>query len=123
MYQLHRVGDVMTRDRGHRNTNERGNAKQRRARKQWLLNTFGDGESAPCFECGTAVTFDTIFVDRIIPHEEGGTYRRDNIRPHCASCSCKQGANATNRLKRVKALTREEDCQNVDNPKAQRKSA
>ena len=82
------------RDRGHRNSNERGNSQQRRARKQWLLDTFGDGVQASCSEpdCETVVDITSIYVDRIIPAHQGGTYRRGNIQPHCQRCSCRQGA-------------------------------
>lgn len=35
---------------------------------------------------------DEVIPDRIIPGENGGTYRRSNIRgPHCTTCSCRQG--------------------------------
>lgn len=82
----------MTR-RGTTNTNARGGAPARRSRKQWLLDEFGDGEAAPCsFECGTAVTFDTLFVDRYpVPGVMGGTYRRGNIRPACGPCNSRHG--------------------------------
>ncbi|ATN94049.1 HNH endonuclease [Mycobacterium phage Kumao] len=92
------------RNRGHRNTNERGGSKQRRARKQWLLDTFGDGTQAPCSDCGELVDFHTIFVDRIIPAHLGGTYRRDNIRPHCRTCSCRQGQRMRLELKKELCL-------------------
>lgn len=82
-------------NRGRCNTNERGNSRERRARKMFLLDRHGDGKQAPCWECGTAVTFDTMRVDRIIPGEDGGTYRRNNIRIHCGSCSGRQGQRRT----------------------------
>jgi hypothetical protein len=83
----------MTRNRGHRNSNERGGSAQRRIRKQWLLDTFGDGTTAPCSEadCDTLVDLWTIHVDRIVPAYLGGTYRRENIRPHCPYHSRLQG--------------------------------
>ncbi|MBB5167116.1 hypothetical protein [Mycobacterium sp. AZCC_0083] len=82
------------RDRGHRNSNERGSSAQRRARKQFLLDKFGDGETAPCSEegCGAVLTLTTMFCDRIIPAHKGGTYARNNIQPHCQYHSCRQGA-------------------------------
>jgi hypothetical protein len=70
----------------------RGNNRQRKARKLWLLATFGDGETCACWECGATVRYETLCVDRITPACDGGTYRRNNIRPHCLTCSCKQGA-------------------------------
>lgn len=80
--------------RGTSNSNSRGNAASRRVRKQWLLDTFGDGESAECsFGCGVRVDFTTITVDRYpIPGIEGGTYKRDNIRPACMKCNASDGA-------------------------------
>lgn len=69
----------------------------------WLLETYGlqSGRRkhtiAWCWECGAQVALATIVVDRIIPGEVGGTYEYDNIRPHCCTCSCKQGQRATTR--------------------------
>jgi hypothetical protein len=93
------------RDRGHSNSNERGGSDARRRRKQWLLDTFGDGVEAPCSEpdCDTMVTFDTIYVDRITPAHQGGTYRRDNIQPHCRYHSCLQGQRMRLELKKAAA--------------------
>lgn len=77
----------------------RGSSYDRRARRAWLLSPSagfgGDGTKVPCWECGALVDDDTMIVDRIIPGELGGTYRRDNIRPHCRTCSCRQGARRT----------------------------
>lgn len=82
----------MTVRRGTSNSNVRGSASTRRIRKQWLLDTFGDGTEAVCTFCPEMLTFETITVDRIIPGIEGGTYARDNIRPSCMKCASKQGA-------------------------------
>lgn len=78
------------------NTNVRGSAASRRARKVWLLSPAaghgGDGTSVPCaFACGTRVTLETIWVDRIVPGCYGGTYRRENIRPACEPCQLAEG--------------------------------
>lgn len=76
---------------------KRGSSYDRRARRAWLLTPAagwgGDGEKVPCSEpgCGAMVNARTMYVDRIIPGEQGGTYRRNNIKPHCASCSHRQG--------------------------------
>ncbi|AYD82067.1 HNH endonuclease [Mycobacterium phage Saguaro] len=87
---------------GRSNSNERGSSYDRRARKDWLLAPAsghgGDGEKAPCWECATMVSFDTMVVDRIVAGEHGGRYTRDNIRIHCMVCSCRQGARRTNEL-------------------------
>lgn len=80
--------------RGTSNSSARGSAEDRRRRKQWLLDTFGDGTVALCsFVCGTELTFDTITVDRYpIAGIDGGTYVRKNIRPACGFCNSKYGS-------------------------------
>lgn len=83
----------MTTKRGTSNTNDRGSSYARRARKQWLLDEFGDGTEAPCAFCGKMVTFQTITVDRYpVPGCEGGTYARDNVRPSCGFCNSSDGS-------------------------------
>lgn len=78
--------------RGTSNTNARGSAANRRARKQWLLDTFGDGETAPCGFCTVPVTVETITVDRFpVPGCRGGRYVRGNIRPACGPCNSIHG--------------------------------
>lgn len=44
-----------------------------------------------CYRCGVLLTVDTVTVDRIIPGCEGGTYRRNNIRPACGTCNSSTG--------------------------------
>lgn len=96
---------MTTRNRGRRNTNERGGSRDRRARKLWLLAKHGRAVAghwiAQCWECSTLVTYATMIVDRITPGEHGGRYTRDNIRIHCPRCSCTQGACRTNQLRKV----------------------
>lgn len=83
--------------RGTTNRNERGSSYERRARKAWLLATFGDGESAPCSirfdeHCLGEVTMVTITVDRHpVPGIDGGKYARTNIRPACGPCNSRHG--------------------------------
>lgn len=79
--------------RGTSNRNDRGSSANRRARKQWLLDAFGDGRTAACsFGCGTVVDIESISVDRYpIPGCQGGTYRRGNIRPACGPCNSRHG--------------------------------
>lgn len=83
--------------RGTTNRNQRGNTKDRRARKQWLLDTFGDGETAPCEiqwddHCLGIVDWETLTVDRHpVPGIDGGTYAYDNIRPGCGPCNSRAG--------------------------------
>lgn len=94
----------MTTHRGTSNSNSRGGSKDRRIRKQWLLDTFGDGVSAPCsFGCGEHVTFDTITVDRFpISGIEGGTYKRGNIRPACGPCNSADGSALGHRRRKLR---------------------
>jgi len=75
---------------------QRGNSTDRRRRKRWLLRTFGDGEKCQCAHCGAWLTFETLTVDRIVPGEQGGTYRYANCQPSCATCAHRQGAELTN---------------------------
>lgn len=79
--------------RGTTNRNDRGSSADRRARRQWLLNEFGDGVTVACaFECGTLLTFETITVDRYpVAGCDGGRYTRDNIRPACGTCNSSHG--------------------------------
>jgi 5-methylcytosine-specific restriction endonuclease McrA len=90
------AGVVPKTHRGTTNGNSRGGSAARRRRKQWLLDQFGDGTTAPCSlklaGCAEVVTIDTISVDRILPGCQGGTYRRTNIQPACGSCNSKHGA-------------------------------
>lgn len=79
------------------NGNQRGSSYDRAARKSWLLSPAagwgGDGETVPCWTCGVLCGPNDVelFADRIIPAVGGGTYRRDNIAPHCDLCSHRQG--------------------------------
>ena len=76
--------------RGTTNTNARGSAADRRARKAWLLATFskrlGPHRAKCAFRgCQTILTMETVTVDRYpTPGALGGGYTRDNIRPACA---------------------------------------
>lgn len=69
-------------------------------RAQWELDTgltpvevpLGEGDRAcRCYRCGRPLTVETVTVDRIIPGKNGGTYRRDNIRPACGPCNSETG--------------------------------
>ena len=92
----------MTR-RGTTNRNARGNSRDRRIRRTWLLVEFGDGVKAPCSFCGIMLTFETITADRHpIPGIEGGTYRRGNIRPSCQDCNASDGGRLGAERKRLR---------------------
>jgi hypothetical protein len=92
--------------RGTTNRNARGSAADRRLRKQWLLDSFGDGESAKCElrvspRCAVTVDFVTITVDRWPTAGcDGGTYSRENIRPACGSCNSVDGGRTGARRRR-----------------------
>ncbi len=83
--------------RGTTNRNQRGNTKERAARRQWLLDTYGDGVTAPCMiqfdeNCLGTVCEGTLTVDRHpVPGIDFGTYDRDNIRPACGPCNSRAG--------------------------------
>lgn len=89
----------MSSTNGRCNTNERGSAADRRARKRWLLSPAagwgGDGLDVPCWDCGVLCEYDDLVADRIIAGHRGGTYCRSNIAPHCALCSSRQGQRLT----------------------------
>jgi 5-methylcytosine-specific restriction endonuclease McrA len=63
---------------------KRGNARNRAARKNWMLATWGDGEKCDCVHCGTPLSYETVQADRIAP---GGSYARKNVQPSCAGCN------------------------------------
>jgi hypothetical protein len=83
--------------RGTTNRNQRGSTEDRRVRRQWLLDTFGDGVTAPCMiewdsNCLGTVGGGTLTVDRYpIAGIDGGTYELDNIRPACGPCNSRAG--------------------------------
>lgn len=53
-----------------------------------------------CYRCGRLLIADTLTVDRIIPGCQGGTYRRDNIRPACAFCNSSTGGRTRRKAQR-----------------------
>jgi 5-methylcytosine-specific restriction endonuclease McrA len=63
---------------------KRGNASDRRARKLWMLRTWGNGVTCPCVHCNSVLSYETVEADRIIP---GASYRRENVQPACRSCN------------------------------------
>ena len=94
--------------RGTTNRNQRGNTAERAARRQWLLDTFGDGTTAPCSiqwddHCLGEVDNETITVDRHpVPGIDGGTYARSNIRPGCGPCNSRAGSALREQRKRAR---------------------
>lgn len=84
---------------GRPNGDPRGNCRQRRAHKLWLLSSEsgwgGDGLDVPCWECGVLIEYEDLIRDRIIPGERGGRYVFSNLAPHCHPCSHRQGQRRT----------------------------
>lgn len=82
--------------RGTTNRNVRGNTRDREARRWFLMNTYAADKLGycRCYRCGKLLLLDQITVDRIVPGNHGGTYRRNNIRPACAKCNSATGAKA-----------------------------
>lgn len=80
--------------RGTSNRNDRGSSRDRAARRRWLVEAWAS-DLGPgicrCYRCGVGLTADTVTVDRIEPGCQGGTYRRSNIRPACATCNSTTG--------------------------------
>lgn len=117
--------------RGTSNSNDRGSAAERRARKVWILSPEagfgGNGETVPCARAAThcnqtRLTFESMQVDRHpLPGILGGKYRRDNIRPLCVDCNRALGHKVRSQIRRgeivpirrsrpvVDELLREED--------------
>lgn len=108
--------------RGTTNGNARGGSDERRRRRAWLVETYranvdvvaielpygpvivevvigteGSESACRCYRCGVLLTVDTVTVDRIRPGCQGGTYRRDNIRPACGRCNSQTGATTRRR--------------------------
>lgn len=82
--------------RGTSNANMRGNSKDRRRRKQAMLDHYGNGEWCLCATCPTVLDAETMTVDCWpVPRCEGGTYGvptdMSNVRPQCERCSWRQG--------------------------------
>jgi hypothetical protein len=74
-----------------RGGDDRGSALDRRRRKQWILDAYGDGAHVACRHCWCVLTFDTLTVDRIVAGRDGGRYVRGNIQASCAHCANVQG--------------------------------
>lgn len=91
--------------RGTSNSNSRGSAQARKARRAWLLSPeagwLGNGTTVPCAfpECEEVLEDATVTVDRWpLAGALGGTYVRENIRPACALHNY-GGGNAIARVK------------------------
>lgn len=101
----------MTTTRGTTNGNARGSSYTRRRRRAWLMENYASDvpDFTRCYRCGLllhnpdthpnyASLTPPLTVDRIIPGCQGGTYRRNNIRPACGDCNSETGG-STRRVK------------------------
>lgn len=81
-------------NRGTSNSNSRGSSYDRKARKEYVLSAFGDGNTAKCsFDCGTTLDFSSVTIDRFpVAGVDGGKYTRNNIRPACSECNSRHGS-------------------------------
>lgn len=74
------------------------------ARLMAYLESEGTGyallATCRCYRCGCLLIDGTLTVDRIIPGCQGGTYRRDNIRPACGGCNSETGGALASKPKR-----------------------
>ena len=98
----------MSARRGTSNTNSRGTTVDRRRRREWLVSTFGDGETVGCsFDgCDVVLTVDTVTADRWpVMGCDGGTYARGNIRPACAPHQQSHGGQVGNARRRAQAAS------------------
>lgn len=109
--------------RGTSNANERGNTRDRAARKRYLLKVYAANfcmhrrvdvlvppacetyclEPVPtcrCYRCGELLTEETLTVDRIVPGAKGGRYVRTNIRPSCSDCASETGGRLSGEQRR-----------------------
>lgn len=90
--------------RGTTNGNARGSSYTRRARRRYLIETFGwrlpDGTGLVCcYRCDVVLLEhedpdapgQSVTVDRIIPGVLGGRYVRGNVRPACGGCNSETG--------------------------------
>jgi hypothetical protein len=115
---------IVRAQRGTTNRNARGGSDDRRRRREWLVETYradrdvvvielfhgplvvevetgteGGQPACRCYRCGVLLTVDTVTADRIKPGCQGGTYRRENIRPACGRCNSETGAALGNERK------------------------
>lgn len=103
------------RARGTTNSNSRGGTPARRARRKWLLKTFGDGVTADCQlkvspDCLGRVDEITMSIDRHpIPGWKGGKYVQGNIRPSCTPCNLADGCQQSQEAIRARATETESD--------------
>lgn len=80
---------------------KRGSSADRRARRAYLLRTYGDGQTCGCVHCGCDLTDATVEADRIDPN---GGYARANVLPACRVCNAARGNSPLRHEARTRAL-------------------
>ena len=110
----------MSKPRGTTNGNARGSSYTRRARRAWVMTTWASDQPGfvRCYRCGVCLynpddelpepwqlfmvvegKAHPLTIDRIVPGCQGGTYRRNNIRPACPACNSETGGATRGRKK------------------------
>jgi hypothetical protein len=77
---------------------KRGNSRDRRNRKVWMLRTWDNDlgvEACRCVHCArigreTILDIKGVEADRIVP---GASYAHDNVQPSCRSCNLARSNN------------------------------
>jgi hypothetical protein len=77
--------------RGTVHANERGSSRDRRRRREWIMQIYGVMDIVTCALCAVPLLADEFVVGRIVPGCRGGKYTRDNVRPECPVCSSEIG--------------------------------
>lgn len=102
--------------RGTTNGNARGSSYERRRRRAWMMTAWASDKPGlvRCYRCGCLlfnpddypdtdgvlwwpvgeslrIAANPLTIDRITPGCQGGTYRRNNIRPACGTCNSETG--------------------------------
>ena len=72
----------------HNDQDLRGSASDRRARRAWILDRFGNGVTVKCCHCSKQLSATEFEVDRFpLCGHDGGRYTRNNIVPSCRWCN------------------------------------
>lgn len=82
-----------------RSYDPRGNSKDRRARKNWMLSDSKfsrrpgtEGHNVNCTHCGKELDYHTVESDKINP---SGGYQRHNVQPACRTCNIRRSNDTT----------------------------
>ena len=85
--------------RGTSNSNARGSSYTRRARRQWLVQTWQSEHAGRCrcYRCGTLLDEQLCHCGSNRARVSGRPVRARNIRPACASCNSETGGSMRGR--------------------------